>query len=116
MKKEYLDFIKILPLFMNCLSSYECHRQWARIAKGTHLGHPTMSLGQQDALLDSSSADAVDSRLAVGSSGGQRCIKCMQLRRVNLVRVSRINTMQYSQHVVTDGLWEPEYKSEDGSD
>ena len=43
--------------------------------------------------LDSSGAGAVDSRLAVGLSGDWRCIECMQLKRENLGRVSRINAM-----------------------
>src|SRR5258708_13714444 len=46
--------------------------------------------------LDLSGAGAVDSRLAVGSSGDQRCIECMQLKRENLGRESGIKCHAHS--------------------
>jgi len=69
---------------------HECQRQWGRIANEMHLKYLVTSLEHQSTSLDTSSAGAVDSILAVGSSGHGRHVKDMQLTRGKLERVVTI--------------------------
>jgi len=69
---------------------HECQRQQGRIANETHLKHLATSLEHQSTSLDTSGAGAVDSILAVGSSGHGRRVKDMQLKRGKLEKVNTI--------------------------
>jgi hypothetical protein len=82
-----LDLDKISPLIHNYTNA---ERQRGGIANKTHLKHPATSLEHQSTSLDMSSAGAVDSISAVGSSGHGRCVKDMQLKRGKLERVITI--------------------------
>ena len=75
-----LDFVKFSPLYMINLSSHEFQRPQKGIAKRTHLQHLEIDMQQQDAPLDTSSAGARDSMLAVGLSGQQGHVEIMQLK------------------------------------
>jgi len=69
---------------------HKCQRQQGIIANKTHLKHLATSLEHQSTSLDTSSAGAMDSILAVGLSGHGRHIKDMQPTRGKLERVITI--------------------------
>jgi hypothetical protein len=58
-----------------CLISRECPRPGAKLV---HLKHPGTCPAQKDTLLDMSSAGAVDTRSAAGSSGCLTHVESMQ--------------------------------------